>query len=90
MAKKTYLLDTSVYLTNADSIYSYANNDIIIPLKVLEEIDKHKKRQDGVKGELTLSDLINHFGYYGIDFQGQPDGLAILMDGMKKACYQKT
>jgi PhoH-like ATPase len=48
MAKKTYLLDTSVYLTNADSIYSYANNDIIIPLKVLEEIDKHKKRQDGV------------------------------------------
>ena len=48
MAKKTYLLDTSVYLTNANSIYSYANNDIIIPLKVLEEIDKHKKRQDGV------------------------------------------
>ena len=48
MAKKTYVLDTSVYLTNADSIYSYGNNDIVIPLKVLEEIDKHKKRQDGV------------------------------------------
>ena len=48
MAKKTYLLDTSVYLTNADAIYCYGNNDIIVPLKVLEEIDKHKKRQDGV------------------------------------------
>ncbi len=48
MAKKTYVLDTSVYLTDAHSIYSYGNNDIVIPLKVLEEIDKHKKRQDGV------------------------------------------
>tara|TARA_R110002072_G_scaffold68593_6_gene166841 strand:+ start:891 stop:2252 length:1362 start_codon:yes stop_codon:yes gene_type:complete len=48
MAKKKYVLDTSVCLTDADCIYSYDNNDIIIPLKVLEEIDKHKKRQDSV------------------------------------------
>ena len=48
MAKKTYVLDTSVYLTDANAIYSFENNDIIIPLKVLEEIDKHKTRQDGV------------------------------------------
>jgi len=48
MAKKTYLLDTSVYLTDANALNAYGNNDILIPLKVLEEIDKHKKRQDGV------------------------------------------
>jgi len=48
MAKKTFVIDTSVFLTNADSIYSFENNDIVIPLKVLEEIDNHKKRQDGV------------------------------------------
>jgi len=47
MAKKTYVLDTSVCLTDADCIFNYSNNDIIIPLKVLEEIDRHKKRQDG-------------------------------------------
>jgi len=46
--KKIYVLDTSVCLTDADSITSFENNDIIIPLKVLEEIDHHKKRQDGV------------------------------------------
>jgi len=46
--KKTYVLDTNVFLTDAKSIFSFNNNDIIIPLKVLEEIDKHKKRQDGV------------------------------------------
>lgn len=48
MAKKTYVLDTSVYLTDSDCINSFGNNDIVIPLKVLEEIDKHKKRQDSV------------------------------------------
>jgi len=48
MAKKNYVLDTSVYLTDADSLYSFGNNDVFIPLKVLEEIDKHKKRQDSV------------------------------------------
>ncbi len=48
MAKKIYVLDTSVYLTDAKSLLSFENNDIVIPLKVLEEIDRHKKRQDGV------------------------------------------
>ena len=46
--KKIYILDTNVFLTNSNSIYEYKNNDIVIPLKVLDEIDKHKKRQDGV------------------------------------------
>tara|TARA_R110002020_G_scaffold130148_1_gene291296 strand:- start:40935 stop:42269 length:1335 start_codon:yes stop_codon:yes gene_type:complete len=48
MAKKNYVLDTSVYLTDANAIYGFDNHDIFIPLKVLEEIDKHKKRQDSV------------------------------------------
>jgi PhoH-like ATPase len=46
--KKIYVLDTSVYLTNAESIYAFKNSDIHVPLKVFEEIDKHKKRQDAV------------------------------------------
>ena len=43
MAKKNYVLDTSVYLTDADAIFKFDNHDIYIPLKVLEEIDKHKQ-----------------------------------------------
>ena len=46
--KKTYILDTNVYLTDSKAVYAFGNNDIIVPLKVLEEIEKHKKRQDGV------------------------------------------
>ena len=48
MAKKWYVIDTSVYLSDSDCINKFGNNDIIVPLKVLEEIDKHKKRQDAV------------------------------------------
>ena len=48
MAKKIYVLDTNVYLTDASSIFKFGVNDILLPFKVLEEIDKHKKRQDAV------------------------------------------
>ena len=48
MCPKTYVIDTSVYLTDHTSINNFGRSDIIVPLKVLEEIDKHKKRQDSV------------------------------------------
>lgn len=46
MAKKNIVIDTSVFLTDSQCIYKFENNDIFVPLKVLEEIDRHKKRQD--------------------------------------------
>lgn len=46
--KKTYVFDTSVFLTDFKAIYNFGNSDIIIPLIVLEEIDKHKRRSDAV------------------------------------------
>jgi len=52
----TYALDTSVLLTNSNCIYSFGSkSDIILPIKVLEEIDKHKKRQDSVGMNARLS-----------------------------------
>jgi PhoH-like ATPase len=44
--KKTYILDTNVYLTNANALYKFGNNDILVPFKVLEELDKFKRRLD--------------------------------------------
>jgi PhoH-like ATPase len=46
--KKHFVLDTNVYLSDCEALFAYKNNNIAIPLKVLEEVDKHKKRQDGV------------------------------------------
>jgi len=48
MAKHIYVFDTSACLTDASCIKSFGRNDIVIPLKVLDEIDSQKKRQDGV------------------------------------------
>ena len=48
MTDKIYVLDTNVYLTDANSLESFGESDIVIPLKVLDEVDKHKKRQDPV------------------------------------------
>ena len=48
MTKKIFVIDTSVYLTDFASLRAFEDNDIVIPFKVLEEIDKHKKRQDSV------------------------------------------
>lgn len=45
--KKTFVLDTCVFLSDPSCLKHFDNNDIIIPLKVLDEIDKNKARQDG-------------------------------------------
>ena len=48
MAKKNLIIDTNVFLSDSDCLDKFENNDIYIPIKVLEELDKHKTRQDSV------------------------------------------
>ena len=45
--KKTFILDTCVFLSDPNCLKHFEENDIVIPLKVLDEIDKNKVRQDG-------------------------------------------
>lgn len=44
--KKIFVLDTSVILYNHDAINSFEDNDIAIPITVLEELDNFKKGND--------------------------------------------
>jgi len=46
--RKTFVLDTSVILYHEDSIHGFPNSDVVIPIEVLEEIDKFKTRLDSV------------------------------------------
>jgi len=48
MQKKTYVLDTNVLLSDPTSLFSFEDNDVILPMAVLEELDKQKSRQDEV------------------------------------------
>ena len=44
--KKIFVLDTSVILYNHNAIYSFEDNDVAIPITVLEELDHFKKGND--------------------------------------------
>ena len=48
MKNKTYILDTNVLLTDANAIFSFEKDNVILPFTVLEELDRHKDRQDEV------------------------------------------
>jgi PhoH-like ATPase len=45
---KTYVLDTNVLLSDPNAIYSFEEHNLVIPMVVLEELDRHKSRQDEV------------------------------------------
>lgn len=44
--KKIFVLDTSVIIYNHASIFSFEDNDVAIPITVLEELDQFKKGND--------------------------------------------
>ena len=43
MTEKTFVLDTNVLLHDPESINKFPNNDVVIPVIVLEELDKMKR-----------------------------------------------
>ncbi|MBN2598370.1 PhoH family protein [Labilibaculum sp.] len=46
--KKVFVLDTNVILHDFNSIYNFEENDVVIPITVLEELDKFKKGNDQI------------------------------------------
>lgn len=46
--KKTYVLDTNVLLSDPRFFNNFQDNDLILPILVLEELDRHKGRSDEV------------------------------------------
>ena len=45
-AKKTFVVDTNVLLHDYKCIYNFEENDIVIPIVVLEELDRFKRGND--------------------------------------------
>ena len=57
-SRKTFILDTSVLLYDKDSIHSFPENDVVIPLVVLDELDRFKEKS-GILGEYAR--YVNRF-----------------------------
>ena len=49
-SRKVFILDTSVLLYDKTSIHSFPENDVVIPLVVLDELDRFKEKH-GILGE---------------------------------------
>jgi len=48
MKKKIFVIDTSVLVHYEDAIHSFPNQELVIPMEVLEELDNLKVRHDSV------------------------------------------
>jgi PhoH-like ATPase len=48
MAKKYFVLDTSVLLYDPSAVTSFADNEVVLPFQVIEELDKFKKGSDDI------------------------------------------
>ncbi len=48
--RKNFIIDTSVLLYDKNSIHAFKNHDVIIPIVVLDELDRFKDKQ-GILGE---------------------------------------
>ncbi|RLC54115.1 MAG: PhoH family protein, partial [Candidatus Cloacimonadota bacterium] len=46
MNKKIFVLDTNVLIHNPQSMFSFDENDVVIPITVIEEVDNFKKSVD--------------------------------------------
>ena len=70
---KNYILDTNVLLHDPDSLQNFAENNVLIPIEVIEEIDRFKRESselgqharkvsrmlDGYRAEGRLSEGVN-------------------------------
>jgi len=71
MTKKTYVLDTNVLLSDPNSIFSFEEHDVIVPMVVLEELDHHKSRQDEVgRNARNISRTLDDLRQKGSLFEG--------------------
>lgn len=48
MPKKIFVLDTNVLMHRPESILSFEDNVVILPITVIQELDKHKTRNDEI------------------------------------------
>ncbi|WP_338782220.1 PhoH family protein [Metabacillus sp. FJAT-52054] len=60
MLNKVYVLDTNVLLQDPNSIFSFDDNEVVIPAVVLEEVDSKKRYMDEVgRNARQVSKLID-------------------------------
>jgi PhoH-like ATPase len=70
---KTFVLDTNVILHNPQSLVSFADNAVLLPIEVLEELDRFKRDHDekGRNARVAIR-MLDNFRQKGEPGQGFP------------------
>ncbi len=76
--RKTFVLDTNVILHNADALTSFADNEVVITLDVLEELDRFKSEGNDLgrnaRRAIRLLDSLRVKGTLGKGVELNSDG----------------
>jgi len=96
MTRKIFILDTNVLLMNPEAIFSFEDNEVIIPLAVVEEIDDMKNKSSDLgynaretsrildrlrtKGKLSEGVEINDDGILKVIINGDTGNLPEAVD----------
>ncbi|MDD2523856.1 MAG: PhoH family protein [Endomicrobiia bacterium] len=92
MSTKSFVLDTNVLLHDPDSIFSFKDNKVVIPLTVIEELDSFKKLNDerGRSARL-ISRILDGLRDKGKLSQGVPlkNGGTLVIEMMRQVEFPK-
>ena len=70
---KTYVLDTNVLLHDPQAIFKFEENNVVVPLTVIEEIDRFKKEQSETgRNARQISRMIDSFRQQATLVDGVP------------------
>ncbi len=82
---KTYVLDTNILLQDSDAIFNFKDNNVIIPIGVIEELDRFKKGNDEINRNARLvSRKLDELRGEGC---GLRDGVKLSNGGTLRVCY---
>ena len=83
---KTFVLDTNVILHNPRALTSFADNTVILPIEVLEELDRFKKDHDekgrNARIAIRMLDEFRQSGKPGEGFPLEKGGVLKILTGV--------
>src|SRR5262245_49246219 len=84
---KNYILDTNVLLHDPNSILSFQDNNVLIPIEVIEEIDRFKRESTELgQNARTVSRMLDGFRGDG----SLSEGVKLPTGGKLKIAFQKN
>src|SRR4051812_13111487 len=89
---KTFVVDTNVLLHNPNAIFLFADNEVIIPFDVIEELDKFKTNTDDLgrnaRTVIRHLDRLREKGNLseGIDIKETGGNVRIVLEEDQKLC----